>query len=79
MAGIHDFKFIHPMLAEPLIVAEQVDRNDYLMTVALLTIASSYGRTRLLIIGHFYNVSLQKVQVHIPRYGREFSWFYLAR
>jgi hypothetical protein len=38
------------MLAGPLIAAEQLSRNDYLLTVALLTIASMYGRTQKLFV-----------------------------
>ncbi|CAO2649122.1 Nn.00g100710.m01.CDS01 [Neocucurbitaria sp. VM-36] len=64
MADIHDFKFIYPMLADPLIAAEQLDQNDYLLTVALLATASMYGRTqRFLVEPTFTMLSYKKFKI----------------
>ncbi|KAF2689180.1 hypothetical protein K458DRAFT_383838 [Lentithecium fluviatile CBS 122367] len=41
MVNIHDFKFILPVLAVVFVAAEQLDRNDYLLTVALMASAST--------------------------------------
>ena len=42
MARVTDFKFIIPPLAKVLLAAERLQRNDYLLTVALLANAVNY-------------------------------------
>ncbi|KAF2649465.1 hypothetical protein K491DRAFT_683842 [Lophiostoma macrostomum CBS 122681] len=64
MTDIHDFKFILPMLADVLVAAEQLERNDYLLTVALLASASRHGRVQEYVIdGAFTRLPYRKLRI----------------
>ncbi|KAJ4348585.1 uncharacterized protein N0V89_009963 [Didymosphaeria variabile] len=64
MADIHDFKFIIPPLWGIFTAAESLPPSDYLLTVALLLSASSYGRTREYVVeGAFLTLPYTKFQI----------------
>lgn len=60
MTNVYDFKSIFPELEEVLLAAEKLDKNEYLLTVALLVRAMTFEKIEEYQMGRFFSAFTDK-------------------